>query len=162
MFTIRAKNSEKVEVNTTLENVREFFSDIKNYIDLMPGVESIHSDSNGIMHWKIRADIPLVGSIIQKFAVQLAEDSEERIEWIPVSGEQKNLMRYAADFFEMDSGSTVVQFTQAIELRRNNATDLHLLAGLAGETIISNEMTRRVAEVLSTFIQRARVKLESQ
>ncbi len=161
MFTIQAKYSDKVEVKTSLEKVREFFGDIKNFVELMPSVESIHTDAKGIAHWTIRAEIPIVGSMMQKFAVELAENDEERIEWIPVAGETKNLLRYAAEFIEKGKDLTLVQFTQAVEMRRDSARELHLLAGLAGESIISNEMTKKIAEMLKIFVRRAQEKLET-
>ena len=161
MFTIHAKYSDKVEVKTSLEKVREFFSDIKNFVELMPSVESIHTDAKGIAHWTIRAEIPVIGSMMQKFAVELAENDEERIEWIPVSGETKNLLRYAAEFIEKGKDLTLVQFSQAVEMRRDSARELHLLAGLAGETIISTEMTKKIAEMLKIFVRRAQEKLEA-
>ena len=160
MFTIHAKYSDQVEIKTNLEKVREFFSDIKNFVELMPSVESIHTDAKGIAHWTIRAEIPIVGAMMQKFNVQLEEDSEERIEWIPVAGESKNLLRYAADFVEKGTNSTLVRFTQAVEMRRDNARELHLLAGLAGESIISSEMSKKIAEMLKIFFSRAQEKLE--
>ncbi len=162
MFTIRANYSDKIEVKTSLEKVRAFFADIKNFVELMPSVESIHTDAKGISHWTIRAEIPFAGSMIQKFAVQLSENSIERIEWMPIAGESKNLLRYAAEFIEKGTNLTLVQFSQVVELRRNSAQELHLLAGLAGESIISKEMTRKIAEMLSLFIHRARERLESQ
>ena len=162
MFTIRAKYSDKIEVKTNLEKVREFFGDIRNFVELMPSVESIHTDAKGIAHWTIRAEIPIVGAMMQKFAVELAENDEERIEWIPVAGETKNLLRYAAEFIEKGKNLTVVQFSQAVEMRRDSARELHLLAGLAGESIISNEMTKKIAEMLKIFVRRAQRKLETQ
>jgi len=140
--------------------VREFFADIKNFVELMPEVESIHTDSKGITHWKIRADIPFAGAMTQKFAVELAEDSDERIEWQPVAGETKNLLRYAADFFEKSATTTLVNFTQMVELRRQSPRELHILAGVAGESIISSEMTKRIAKMLKIFVNRAKEKLE--
>ena len=162
MFTINAKYSDRLEVNTNIEAVREFFADIRNFIELMPGVESIHTDANGTAHWKIRADIPLVGSMTQKFDVELTENSQERIEWSPVRGETKNLLRYAADFFEKGKDLTLVHFSQAVELRRSSARELHMLAGLAGESIISNEMSKRIAEMIQRFIEKAKDKLENK
>lgn len=162
MFTIRANYSDKIEVKTSLEKARAFFADIKNFVELMPSIESIHTDAKGISHWTIRAEIPFAGSMIQKFAVELAENSTERIEWLPVMGERKNLLRYAADFMEKGNDLTLVQFSQTVELRRNSASELHLLAGLAGESIISSEMTKKITEMLKLFIQRARERLESQ
>ena len=160
MFTINAKYSDTVEVNANIKAVREFFSDIKNFIELMPGIESIHKDATGIAHWKIRADIPFIGSMTQKFDVQLTEDTESRIEWSPVVGETKNLLRYAAEFFEKGQDLTLVNFSQFVEMRRNSARELHMLAGLAGESIISGEMDKRIAEMIQNFTRKAKIKLE--
>ena len=121
MFTVRAGFTDKVEVETGIERVREFFSDIKNFVDLMPGITSIHTDAKGVAHWKIQAEIPLVGQMMQKFAVELSEDSEERIEWFPLAAETQNFLRYSADFLSKARDVTVIQFSQMVELRRRSA-----------------------------------------
>jgi carbon monoxide dehydrogenase subunit G len=160
MFTIKAGYSDNVEVQTNIEKVREFFSDISNFAELMPGTAGIHTDAKGVAHWKIEAEIPLVGSMMQKFAVQMSENSEERIEWFPVAVETQNFLRFSAEFLEKARDVTLVNFSQMVELRRKSARDLHYLAGLAGETLISNEMTKKVREMIKVFIQRAKEKLE--
>ena len=98
MFTIKAGYSDNFEVQTSVEKVREFFADIRNFADLMPGIASIHTDAKGVAHWKIQADIPHVGQMSQKFAVELAENSDERVEWFPLREESQNFLRYSADF----------------------------------------------------------------
>lgn len=160
MFTIRAAYTDKIEVSSNLERVREFFSDIRNFIDLMPNIESIHTDRKGTTHWKIKAEIPLIGAFTEKFSVDIAEDSDERLEWLPVSGETKNFLRYAVDYFEVSANKTIIQFSQAVELRRKSARELHLLAPLASEMQISNEMAKRIAEMIKQFVSRARMRLE--
>ena len=160
MFTVKAGYSDDVEVKTNVEKVREFFSDIKNFADLMPGIASIHTDAKGIAHWKIQAEIPLVGQMMQKFAVELSENSEERIEWFPVALETQNFLRFSADFLEKARDVTQIHFSQMVELRRKSARELHYLAGLAGESLISTEMTKKVSEMIKVFIQRAKEKLE--
>ncbi len=162
MFTIRAGYSDKVEVKTSLEKVGEFFADIRNFVELMPGIESIHTDGRGITHWKICAAIPLVGEMKQSFSVELSEKTDEHIEWSPLQGEKQNFLRYAVDFVEKNANLTLIQFSQTVEMRRNSARELHLLAGLAGESIISKEMSKRVAEMIKTFVRRARERLESK
>ena len=92
---------------------------------------------------------------------QGAEDNEERIEWFPVPVETQNFLRYSAEFLEKARDVTLVHFSQMVELRRRSARDLHMLAGLAGETIISNEMTKKITEMIRVFINRAKEKLES-
>jgi carbon monoxide dehydrogenase subunit G len=161
MFTIRAAYSDKVEIKTGLERANEFFTDIKNFVELMPGVESIHTDGKGLTHWRIRAEIPFIGEMRQSFTVELSEKNDERIEWSPAAGEKQNLLRYAVDFAAKEVNLTVVQFSQTVEMRRNSARELHLLAGLAGESIISGEMSKRVAEMIKTFVWRAGERLES-
>ena len=160
MFTIKAGYSDDIEVKSSIDKVRQFFGDMKNFADLMPGIASIHMDAKGVAHWKIQAEIPFVGSMVQKFAVELAEDNEERIEWFPVAVETQNFLRYSADFLEKAKNITLVHFSQMVELRRKSARDLHMLAGLAGESIISNEMTKKITEMFMVFINRAKERLE--
>lgn len=160
MFTIKAGYSDNVEVRTSAEKVREFFSDITNFAELMPGTAGIHTDAKGVAHWKIQAEIPLVGQMMQKFAVELSENTDERVEWFPVAVETQNFLRFSAEFLEKAKNVTLVHFSQMVELRRKSARDLHYLAGLAGEGLISNEMTKKVTEMIKVFIQRAKEKLE--
>lgn len=159
MFTIKAGVSDKFEVNAGIEKVREFFGENRNIVEMMDGVESIHTDNKGITHWKIFAEVPLIFSLKVSFPVELAEKSDERIEWIPARGETQNFLKYSADIFEMDDNLTVVQLMQSVELRRKSARELHPLAGLAGENIISAEMQRRIKEMVAKFIRKAQEKL---
>lgn len=160
MFTVKAGYSDNIELRSNIERVREFFADVNNFAALMPGIASIHTDAKGVAHWKIQAEIPVVGQMVQKFAVELAENTEERIEWFPVARETQNFLRFSADFLEKAKNQTIVHFSQMVELRRKSARDLHMLAGLAGETIISNEMTKKITEMIKVFIGRAKEKLE--
>ncbi len=160
MFTIRAGYSDKIEIKSDLERVREFFSDIANFIELMPNIESIHTDGKGITHWKIRVEIPIFGTFSQRFAVDIGEDSEERTEWLPIIGETKNFLKYAVDYLEVSADMTLIQFSQTVEMRRRSATEFHLLAGLAGESVISAEMGKRIAEMLKHFVRSAKMRLE--
>ncbi len=161
MFTVRSDYSETFEVIADLEKVRDFFGDIKNFIELMPSIESIQTDNKDVVHWKIRADVPFIGSFIEKFAVRERENSDDRVEWSSIDGEKYNLMRYTADFMPQGDIKTLVKFSQNIELRRKSATELHLLAGLAGENLISQEMSRQIGQMLKTFIEKAKNRLES-
>lgn len=160
MFRIKAEFNEQFELEANLENVREFFRELKNFVELMPGIESIKRDADGIFRWVVRADIPRVGALREGFHVEMTEDSMERIEWSPASIEQKNYLRYAASFIEKSATSTLVKISQHIELRRPNGKDLHILASVIGESRISAEMQKRVHEMIKTFLKRARTKIE--
>jgi len=160
MFTIKAGYSNDIEIRSGIEQVRSFFLDITNFAELMPGVVNIHTDSKGLAHWKIQTEIPVVGQILQNFTLELSEHSADRVEWLPIRSEAQNFLRYSADFLEKAKNVTLVHFSQMVELRRRSARDLHMLAGLAGEAIISKEMTKRVTEMIRVFIDKAKHKLE--
>ncbi|MBX3283243.1 MAG: SRPBCC family protein [Acidobacteria bacterium] len=160
MFTIKAGYSNDIEIRSSIDKVREFFLDITNFADLMPGVVNIHTDSKGLAHWKVQTDIPVVGQILQNFTLELSEHTADRVEWLPIRTEAQNFLRYSADFLEKAKNVTLVHFSQMVELRRRSARDLHMLAGLAGEAIISKEMTKRVTEMIRVFIEKAKHQLE--
>jgi hypothetical protein len=54
----------------------------------------------------------------------------------------------------------LVRIVQHVEMRRQNARELHMLAGLVGEGRISAELQKHVASMIKTFLERARAKLE--
>lgn len=161
MFRIKASYSDQMELRTTLERAREFFGELRNFADLMPGIEGIRKEAGGIMRWMVRAEVPVIGAVHANFTVEKTEDSPERLEWSPARSETKNYLRYAAAFEERGH-KVLIKIVQHVELRRHHAKDLHRLAILVGEGRISNEMQKRVREMIKTFLERARVKLETE
>jgi carbon monoxide dehydrogenase subunit G len=159
MFQLRAGFSEQVEWRTSAEAAREFFGDLRNFVELMPGVERITADARGIARWLIRADVPVVGAIRQAFSVRKSVDEPARIEWSPAVGESQNFLRYTATF-EGRGDTTRIRIEQRVELRRKNARELHTLAAFAGESRLSAALQKGVTEMLQAFLQRARTRLE--
>ncbi len=159
MFHIRAVFSEQVEWRTSAERAREFLSDLRNFVELMPNVERITAEAEGVARWLIRAEVPVIGSIRQAFAVFQSINEAGRIEWSPVTGERQNLLRYTA-VFEDRGETTRIRIEQRVELRREHARQLHTLAGLAGQSRLSDALQRGVADMMRTFLQRARARLE--
>ena len=161
MFRIKASYADQVELQTTLERAREFFGELRNFADLMPGIEGIRKEAEGIMRWMVRAEVPVIGAVHAAFAVEKTEDSPERLEWSPAPSEMKNYLRYAA-VFEERGHKVLIKIVQHVELRRKHARDLHRFAILVGEGRINAEMQKRVREMIQTFLERARVKLEGE
>jgi len=161
MFRIKAGYSDQLEVKTTADRARQFFGEFQNFVDLMPGIESIRREANGILRWIVSADIPLYGSVRAAFTVEQTEYGPERIEWSPASSENANYLRYAAAFEERGK-NTLVKIAQQVELRRPHAKDFHPLLAFIGEGPISAEMQKHVTDMIKTFLERARAKLESE
>jgi len=161
MFRIKASYTGQLELRTTLERAREFFGELKNFADLMPGIEGIRKESSGIVRWLVRAEVPVIGSVQASFAVRKTEDRPERLEWSPAGTEMKNYLRYAAAF-EVRGHNVLIKISQHVELRRPHARDLHSLAAFIGEGAISSELQKRITEMIKTFLERAQDKLEGE
>jgi hypothetical protein len=161
MFRIKASYADQMELRTTIEKAREFFGELRNFADLMPGIEGIRKEAGGIMRWMVRAEVPIIGAVQASFTVEKTEDSPDRLEWSPARSEMKNYLRYAAAFEERGH-KVLIRIVQHVELRRQHAKDLHRFAILVGEGAISAEMQKRVREMIKTFLERARVKLETE
>jgi hypothetical protein len=101
----------------------------------------------------------VIGKIRMAFPMRPSVDLPNRIEWTPVSNEQKNLLTYKASF-ESRGNSTLVSIAQQVEVIRAHAKEIHSMAGWIGERRINAELQKRVAEMIQTFLQRARSSLE--
>ncbi len=160
MFTIKADYSERVELRTGAGRAREFFADLRNFVELMPGIEGIRNGTGATKIWTVSADVPMLGSMRAAFPVAQTENAPQLIEWSPAPGEKSNLLRYTVEFEERGP-LTQVRIALRVEMRREQAKELHMLAGLVGAGRISAEMQRYVTMMLKTFLQRARARLES-
>lgn len=141
--------------------MRALFADPRSFARLMPGVERVEQVDAGAAAWTVRAEIPLVGAARGRFELERRDESASRVEWGPAAAEEKNLLRYAIAFEELGPALTLVRFALRVELRRAHARDLHLAAALVGERRISAGVEARVAEMVKTFLARARAELES-
>jgi carbon monoxide dehydrogenase subunit G len=159
MFQVRAAFNEQFDVRASAERARAFFGDLKNFVELIPGVERITAEAGGMMRWLIRAEIPVIGSVRHAFVVEQSADAPTVIEWSPAPGEKKNFLRYTASFEERE-GVTRVRVEQRVELRRQAARELHPLAPLVGEGRLSAELQKRLGEMMRAFLERARARLE--
>jgi hypothetical protein len=160
MFRVRADYREELEVGANVERVRALFADPQSFARLMPGVEGVERDGADSLVWMVRADIPLVGAARGRFRLERREESAARVEWGPPAAEEKNLLRYAIGFEEIDPERALVRCALRVELRRAHARDLHLAAALVGERRIGAGVQERVAEMTKTFLARARAELE--
>jgi carbon monoxide dehydrogenase subunit G len=159
VFTIKADCSEQLELKTSMKRAREFFAELNNFVELMPGIESIKNQAGGLKLWTVSADVPMLGSMRAAFPLAQTEDQPELIEWSPAPGEQHNFLRYLVEFEESGAG-TLSRVALHVEMRRQKAKELHVLAGLVGEGRISAEMQRYVTMMVKTFLQRALARLE--
>jgi len=81
MFRIKASYSDQLELRTTVERAREFFSEFRNFVDLMPGIEGIRKEAGGIMRWMVRAEVPVIGPVHRSEERRVGKECRSR--WSP-------------------------------------------------------------------------------
>jgi carbon monoxide dehydrogenase subunit G len=160
MFRIKSSFKEKIEIKAPLPVVRNFFSQLTNFTDMLPGVESIRRETAGVMRWTIATDTP-VGNVRFSFQVRETSPNPQIIEWSPALNEDQNLLRYSLKLEEKKE-SSLVDFSQQVELRRKRAWELHPGVGLMGEARLSSALQRRINEAIEQFLERVKEKLEQQ
>lgn len=160
MFIIKSNVNDRYDFQTPFEKAWNFFADGNNYVELMPNLDSIHTDGRGVSRWNISVDVPLIGSWKMAFAVDFLA-TDDMIEWYPSVNEKQNFLRCVTQIVNKNEDFVEVRIAHNLELRRQQATDLHLLAGLAGESMISREMQSEVSRMLKTFMTRAKERLET-
>jgi carbon monoxide dehydrogenase subunit G len=160
MFRVRSSFKGKIEVNAPLRAVRNFFANLKNFTEMLAGVEAIRHETGGIARWTIATETP-VGHVRFSFPVRETSPHAELIEWSPVPNEHENLLRYSLKFKESDK-TTVVDVTHQVELRRRRAWELHPGVGMMGEARLSSALQRRINDAIEDFLKRVKEKLEQE
>ena len=159
MFRVKSSFKTELEIKAPLTKIRDFFSDLTNFTDMLAGVESIRRELGGIARWTIATDTP-VGHIRFSFPVHETSPHLHTIEWSPAPNENENLLRYSLSFDEQKA-ATMIHISQQVELRRNRARDLHPGVGLMGEMRLSNALQRRINDAIQNFLLRVKEKLEA-
>lgn len=159
MFRVKSSFKARLEIKAPIDRVRTFFAVLSNIADMLGGVEDIRREPSGIARWTIATETP-VGHVRFTFPVHETSPRADTIEWSPAPNESQNLFRYSLKFEERN-GSTFVNISQQVELRRKRAWDLHPGVGLMSETRLSNALQRRINEAIEGFLERVKEKLES-
>ena len=160
MFRVKSSFKTRLEIKAPLKKVWAFFSTLSNLTEMLGGVEDIRREPGGIARWTIATETP-VGHVRFSFPVHETSPQADTIEWSPAPNEAQNLLRYSLKF-EEKNGSTFVNISQQVELRRKRAWDLHPGVGLMGETRLSNALQRRINEAIENFLERVKEKLETE
>lgn len=158
MFRVKSSFKKKMKIAAPAGAIKRFFSDLTNFTDMLAGVESIRREPGGIFRWTIETETP-VGHVRFSFPVQETSPHANTIEWSPAFGEDHNLLRYSLKFHEAN-GTTRIDISQQVELRRKRSWDLHPGVGMMGEARISAGLQRRINEAIEDFLERVKERLE--
>src|SRR6266699_3518703 len=122
MFRVRSSFKGKLRVDAPLQAVKNFFSNLTHFTEMLGGVEAIRREPGGIARWTIATDTP-VGRVRLSLPVRETSPHADTIEWSPALNEAENLLRYSLKF-EEQTKATQIHISQQVELSRKRAWDL--------------------------------------
>jgi hypothetical protein len=160
MFRIKATCNAEIEARISRTDAYEWFHDHRNFVALLPSLESITPERDGVVCWTIRAEVPTVGVLRVPFRVTRTDTPPARIEYAPALTERQNYLRCVASFTAAGPASTLIKISQTLDLRRANARLLHVMAAVVGEARLSAETQKQMSAKLHEFLQAARQRLE--
>src|SRR2546427_1561146 len=116
MFRVKSSFKTELEIKAPIGRIKDFFSDLSNFTELLAGVESIRREPGGVVRWTIATDTP-VGRVRLSLPVRETSPTLNTTEWSPAINEAENLLRYSLKF-EEQQGATLLHVSQQVELRR--------------------------------------------
>src|SRR2546430_15662302 len=99
MFRVRSSFKGKLKVAAPLQAVKNFFSNLSHFTEMLGGVEAIRREPGGIARWTIATDTP-GGSVRVSFSVRESSPRAGTIEWAPAANHRENLLPYSFEFEE--------------------------------------------------------------
>src|SRR5437660_12932553 len=122
MFRVKSSFKTELEIKAPSAKIKDFFSDLTNFTELLAGVESIRREPGGIVRWTIATETP-VGRVRLSLPVRETSPHADTIEWSPALNEADNPLRYSLKF-EQHTKATQIHISQHVSLRRLHSTEL--------------------------------------
>jgi uncharacterized membrane protein len=153
-FTVSAEVEKSSVVNLPKDKVREYISDLSIYPKFFPDIVSVKPLNNYESEWTYRIDAPLASPYYLTF-VLVEKSISPDIMILESKDSVTDLLLCKASFAAAGDNRTTVIINFKISMTRENASDIHFLAGILGEGFISDRMHDKLEDDLETFIQRS-------
>jgi uncharacterized membrane protein len=153
-FTVSAEVEKSSVVNLSKEKVREYISDLSIFPKFFPDIISVKVLDDSTSEWTYRVDAPLASPFDLTFILVDRSPSQD----LMILESQDSIPDYLSckgTFTSVSESRTSVTLDFKITMTRENASDIHFLAGLLGEGFISDRMKDKLDDDLETFISKA-------
>jgi uncharacterized membrane protein len=154
IFTVSAEVEKSSVVNLPKEKVKEFISDLSIYPKYFPDIVSVKHLNDSESEWTYMVDAPLASPFYLTFI--LVEKNTSPDTMILVSKDSiPDFLLCKTNFVSTGDNRTSVKIDFRITMTREKASDIHFLAGILGESFISDRMHDKLEDDLEIFIEKA-------
>ncbi len=153
-FTISAEVEKSSVVDLPKDFVREYIKELNIFPKYFPDIVSVKTLNDKESEWVYAVDAPLASTYYLTF-ILVEKESTPSVMFLESKDLEPDYLFCKAVFDSLGESSTNVSIVFKIKMTRENASDVHFMAGLLGEGFISSQMQNKLDGDLETFIDRA-------
>jgi hypothetical protein len=153
-FTISAEVEKSSVVDLPKGFVREYIKNLNIFPKYFPDIVSVKTINDTESEWVYAVDAPLASTYYLTF-ILVEKESTPGVMLLESKNPEPDYLFCKAVFDSLGENSTNVSINFKIKMTRENASDVHFMAGLLGENFISAQMKNKLDGDLETFIERA-------
>lgn len=152
-FTLSAEVERSLTVNIEKSFVSEYIQNLEIYPKFFPNIVSVKEINKSESEWIYKVEAPLAPSYYLNFILQNKSSGDSLL--FESIDKERDYLYCSVVLLEISEAKTFVSYVFKIRMTRENASDIHFLAGLLGEKFLSERMREKLEVDLGTFISRA-------
>jgi hypothetical protein len=161
LFTVDASASTNYSVSVPREALRTYVDDIGLFARNMPGVVAVKPLGDGKYLYQTEKDIPFAPSLKTDFLIIKESEGDSLTTYRSIRDDDPNYMLCQVLIRPGDQENTVIEIRLRVRLSRENASEVHWMAPILGESFISRQMTNDMEQMLQEFVERSNEELYS-
>lgn len=118
----------------------------------MPGVKAVTDKGDDCYEWQYRIEMPFAEALELAILTKRGQ-GENCVEFCAANAEAENQMRCSLGFKETDAARTDVELKLSIGVRRKSGSEIHPLAMLFGEGMMSYQMRLKMESIATDFLK---------
>jgi hypothetical protein len=153
-FTISAQVERNANVNLDKDFISTYIKNLEIYPKFFPNVVTVTKVSDTESEWLYKVEAPLASPYNLTFVL---EDRSPGTDTLLFESKEsaRDYLFCKAVLSQLSEKKTKIDFIFKISMTRENASDVHFLAGILGEKFLSDRMKEKLEGDLETFISKA-------
>jgi hypothetical protein len=151
-FTISAEVENTSAVNVEMKTIRSYLENLEIYPKCFPDMISVKQTGTNESEWIYRVVSPLAEPWNVSFD-QIILDTPDTLLIFESKNPGPDYLYCKASLSSLPEGRTSLDINIKVKIIRENAGDIHWLAGILGEKFISEKMKDKLDDDLLKFIE---------
>lgn len=151
-FTISAEVENISGINVEMKIIRSYLENLEIYPKCFPDMLSVKQTGTNESEWVYRVVSPLAEPWNVSFD-QIKQDTQDTLLIFESKNPDPDYLYCKASFSSLPEGRTTLYINIKVKITRENAGDIHWLAGILGEKFISEKMKDKLDDDLMKFIE---------